>query len=304
MLPYVLLTLMMGHKCLTDGLGRFTRVSGTPYSATGAAILGEVTKVPVLLLAILLFEGRERLGWILRESVRDAPFSLVLPGLAYSSQNILYFQALSHVSVATYQILSQSKLLFTAFFMVVLFNKRITGRQVFALVLLMVGSFMTQLSEMSRSAATGGNALYGCVLTLAGAVTSALPNVYYEKVLKDKASNQWVKNIQLTFWISVGLVLFGLPSMLGSLGSQGASSPGLWTGITPWVWALVWLQSLKCLLVPATLKYADNILYSYIKPVSIVLTAAVSAVVSGIVPTGSFVGGALLVMVSVWLYGA
>jgi len=296
--------LLVGHKCLTDGLSRFTRMSGVPYSGTTAAILGEVVKVPVLLIAVIIFEGWSGLKPILKASVTDSPFSLALPGLAYSAQNILYFEALSHVSVASYQLISQSKLLFTGFFMSVMLKKRLSGRQYAALMLLMCGTIFTQLSEMSRSASTGGNALYGGILTLLGAALSALPNVYYEKVLKTEGQNQWSKNIQLTFWIGFWLLVISVPSLFGPGSIQQMTLSTMFEGISMWVWLVIFLQSFKCLLIPATLKYADNIMYAFAKPASILVTALCTAAITKILPNAQFTVGAMCVFASMWLYGS
>lgn len=298
------LVLMVCHKCLTDGLSRVTRTTGVPYSATTASLLGELVTVPLLLGAVLTFEGRAGLRPVLKSAVKDAPFALALPGLAYSVQNILYFEALSHLSVASYQVLSQSKLLFTGLFMSIILKHSLSKRQFVALVLLMFGTILTQLSEMSRGTMNGGNALYGGMLAVAGAALSALPNVYYEKVLKTEGHNLWSKNIQLSFWIWFWLVVISLPSLLTREGLHLPSGATMMTGITAWVWLVIVLQSCRCLLVPATLKYGDNILYSYAKPSSIVLTALVSAVTSGILPGARFVLGAAFVLLSMRLYGA
>jgi len=129
-------------------------------------------------------------------------------------------------------------------------------------------------------------ALYGGALTVLGAALSALPNVYYEKVLKTKGQNQWAKNVQLTCWIGAWLLLLALPGAVQTLVATASSSgvgggsgsgvvggvaavlgsPGiLWrglkeavgvgmTGVTPLVWLVMLLQGFKCLLIPATLK--------------------------------------------------
>lgn len=73
-------------------------------------------------------------------------------------------------------------------------------------------------------------------------------------------------------------------------------------GIDKYVFAVMLLQGLKCLIVPATLKYADNIIYSYAKPASILLTAVVSILFSHQLPPVSFICGASAVMASMWLY--
>jgi len=149
---------------------------------------------------------------------------------------------------------------------------------------------------------------------VAGAGLAALPNVYYEKVLKTEGQNQWTKNVQLTFWISLWLVVIGAAetgprallgvasSFLSGAGSGVAAGEGPMAGITGLVWLVTVLQGFKCLLIPATLKYGDNILYAYAKPASILLTALVGAAVSQTSPSPEFVLGAASIIASMWLY--
>lgn len=139
--------------------------------------------------------------------------------------------------------------------------------------------------QVSRASLLGGAggvdasaALYGGALTVLGAALSALPNVYYEKVLKTKGQNQWAKNVQLTCWIGAWLLVLALPASVSALlASSGASAGGggfAWAslspaavagsvkaalavgmeGVTPLVWLVMVLQGFKCLLIPATLK--------------------------------------------------
>ena len=48
-------------------------------------------------------------------------------------------------------------------------------------------------------------------------------------------------------------------------------------GFTPAVWVVVVLKAMNGLLVPAALKYTDNMSYQYTKPASIVLSVIVLA---------------------------
>ena len=50
-------------------------------------------------------------------------------------------------------------------------------------------------------------------------------------------------------------------------------------------------QALNGLLVPATLKYADNIMYSYAKPLSIVMTTVFGSLLLGVLPPVKIMGG-------------
>ena len=71
---------------------------------------------------------------------------------------------------------------------------------------------------------------------------------------------------------------------------------GSFEGLTPAVWLVVALKSLNGILIPATLKYAGNLVYLYAKPTSIVMTALASAVYSSTVPPASFCVCAALVI--------
>ena len=69
---------------------------------------------------------------------------MAVPSGIYSLQNNLLFVAISYLDAPTYQITYQLKILTTAVFSVVLMKKRITGRQWFSLMVLMVGVMCVQ----------------------------------------------------------------------------------------------------------------------------------------------------------------
>jgi len=270
---FLLLVALVLQKCVTDVLTNLTRRTST-YSATSVALLSEVAKFPLLIVAVALFGGGwKRVAPTLRNTVSDRPFSLVWVSLCYSVQNVLYFLALSHLSAESYQVLSQSKLLFTAGLMMGIMQTRLRLEQWSALGMLIGGSLLVQLSEASRAVVAGGNAYLGGLWAILGSLLSSLPNVYYEKLLKEKGTDEWARNIQMTFWIFLWI--------LASMCFEGNGLRIDLSGFSLNVWLIIALKALNCLLIPATLKYADNILYSYAKPTSIVLTCALSSIVSG-----------------------
>jgi hypothetical protein len=75
-------------------------------------------------------------------------------------------------------------------------------------------------------------------------------------------------------------------------------------GFTPAVWGVVLLKSFSCILVPITLKYADNIVYSYAKPSSIVVMTILSCMFSSLLPSGSLLLGVSFVVASIFLYSS
>lgn len=274
---FLLLAALILQKCVTDILTNYSRKQ-TAYSATSVALVGEVVKFPLLVVAVIAFGGgAKRVTPVIRGCFTKQPFSLTWVSLCYSVQNVLYFLALSHLSPESYQVLSQSKLLFTAFLMMGMLGTRLRAMQWSALGMLLGGSLLVQLSEASRAVVDGGNAYLGGVWAILGSLLGALPNVYYEKLLKQPGTDEWVRNMQMTFWIFLWIIV--------SMGFEGKGLKALsFVGFTPIVWTIVALKSLNCLLIPATLKYADNIQYSYAKPTSIVLTCILSSLVSGVSP--------------------
>ena len=99
----------------------------------------------------------------------------------------------------------------------------------------------------------------------------------------------------------------GAPSAAGVAGLATAAPRALahaFRGFTPAVLGVVFLKALNGLLIPATFKYADNILYSYAKPSSIVLTTVVGAILAGSLPASSLLVGVALVVASISLYSS
>jgi UDP-sugar transporter A1/2/3 len=214
--------------------------------------------------------------------------------LMYSVQNALYFPALSNLSAASYQILSQCKVIFTAIFMY-LWMKTVLGvRRWLALAILILGSILVQVAD-SKSA-SDGNALYGGGLTIISAFLASVANVWYEKLLKTPGLNMWVLNLEITFMCTAWLVVYEFPKL-----SDGDGMLSM-RGFTPAVWMVVVLRALNGLLVPAALKYTDNISYQYTKPASIVLSVIVGALIAELFPSLGFLAGALCVLISMRMW--
>ncbi|EGB13184.1 hypothetical protein AURANDRAFT_18442 [Aureococcus anophagefferens] len=254
-------------------------------------MLSEVAKFPVLAVAIVVFGGgAKRLKPTVVRAFRDTPLKIAWIAGAYAAQNVLYFAALGRISAASYQVLSQSKMIFTAILAVTMLGQRLGPRKLVALASLLAGSLLVQLSEMGGAfGEAGADALLGGGLTVLGALLSAVPNVWYEKILKTEGEDEWARNIQVTCWIFLWIAA----SQLGSAASAFRAG-----GITPAVWAVVALKSLNGILIPATLKYAGNLVYLYAKPTSIVATALAAAAWSGAPPPLAFSAGAALVIYS------
>eukprot|EP00913_Durusdinium_trenchii_P007762 g7289.t1 len=75
------------------------------------------------------------------------------------------------------------------------------------------------------------------------------------------------------------------------------------SGFNIMVWVIVMLKTLNCIIIPACLKYADNILYGYAKPISIVLTVIVTSCLNFTLPAPTMLIGTSLVLTSIVIYG-
>jgi len=294
------------QKCTADALTWFTKARcGMTYSGSNVTLVSEVLKFPILLTAIGIIKSPSQVWPTIKSAATRKPLAMWWVGLLYAAQNLLYFVCLQYCSAAAYQVLSQSKLIFTAGFMSQMLNKQFSQTQIWALALLLLGTLFTQFAEVSGPAVLSGSAPWlGAALTVLSALLSALPNVFYERLLKESEKDEWVTNLQLTTWICLWVILIKLGGMLlfGASGHIPTFAEAT-AGFTWLVWVIVGLKTLNCVIVPATLKYADNILYGYAKPMSIVLTCAATAAATSQLPPLTMVAGIFCVVVSVVTYG-
>uniref|UniRef100_A0A672NEW5 Solute carrier family 35 member A1 n=1 Tax=Sinocyclocheilus grahami TaxID=75366 RepID=A0A672NEW5_SINGR len=122
--------------------------------------------------------------------------------------------------------------------------------------------------------------------------------VYFEKVLKSSDTSLWVRNIQM--YLS-GIVV----TLIGVFMTDGAQvlEKGFFYGYTPWVCLVIFLASVGGMYTSVVVKYTDNIMKGFSAAAAIVLSTVASVVLFGLQITATFLGGALLVCVSIYLYG-
>jgi len=303
---------LVAQKCLADSLTWYSRSHGTTsYSGLSVAIWCEVVKYPLLAVAISIFESPSKVLPTFRAAAIQAPLALCWVGAAYAAQNVLYFYCLDNISAAGYQVLSQTKLLFTAGLMQVMLHRRFSRQQIFALALLCFGTILTQIAETSGGHAINkGSVLLGGALTILSSMLSALPNVFYEGLLKSERQDEWTVNVQMTTWIFVWIMVGKVCTGGGDIASAFAGGwnmtetlARMTAGLTPLVWMIVLLKGLLCLIIPACLKYGDNIFMGYAKPASIVITMVATAAVTTTAPAPAMITGAAMVVASMVLYG-
>lgn len=323
-------------------------VGGQKYIISTAVLLNEIIKL-LISLVVAIYEIATRddtqltnpSPGLFRELTR-AVFSgdswkLAIPAMLYTLQNSLQYVAVSNLNAATYQVLSQLKILTTAIFSVILLRRTLSGRQWLALVVLMMGVATVQLDPEtvvrllpfqkeekrdvqhlflrdtdflhSRAAEpTNFNGTVGLIAVAVGCMLSGLAGVYFEKVLKDPKSSSsaqaslWIRNIQLSFY-SLFPALF-----IGVLFKDGAEirQKGFFAGYNWVVWLAITFQATGGILVALVVKYADNIAKNFATSFSIIVSFVASVflfdfAITWVVSTSDFVSRFVLIFDSGFL---
>ncbi|GBN43636.1 UDP-N-acetylglucosamine transporter [Araneus ventricosus] len=129
--------------------------NGPRYLASTTILISEILKI-VSCLAVLCCEcgwSLSNLKCLLIQEIWRKPvetLKLIVPAFLYTVQNNLLFIALSVLDAATYQVTYQLKILTTAMFSVMILHKRLVTTQWLALVLLMIGVALVQVSRLLK----------------------------------------------------------------------------------------------------------------------------------------------------------
>ncbi|CAG8484555.1 22911_t:CDS:2 [Dentiscutata erythropus] len=309
---------------------RYSRIRQIPgenmYIASTAVYLAEVVKI-IACLGVLLFQKKSfgRFWYVVQKEIIGQPketFILFIPSALYALQNNLLYVALSNLEAATFQVTYQMKILSTAIFSVVLLERKITHFKWFALVLLMIGVTLVQLQTVSPvksstkvlsddnfekepTAATvaaqillAQNPLIGLFAVIISCVSSGFAGCYFEKILKRTETSMWIRNIQL----GISGSLFSLIGMI-CYDSYSIWDGGFLQGYDSLTYAVIANQALGGLLVAIVVKYADSILKGFATSLSIIISGIISFYWFDFHPTSQFMIGAVIVIISTYLYG-
>ena len=235
---------------------------------------------------------------------------LAIPAALYLAQNNLLFLALSNLSVPTYQVTSQGKLLTTTIISRIMLKKQINGKQYLAIVLLGLGVAVIHLSEyhnnmntqnekISRGAGRQQNQWLGLLAVLISCFTSGFAGVYFEYILKTTKHKQslHLRNFQLAFWSFIMAVVYILFKDIAQVKSHG-----LFHGFDGVVVLVVVVQGITGFVASMMLYYAGAILKGFAMSVAAVLATVASIFLFGTKVNATFFFGAFMVGVAVRMY--
>ncbi|KTF73324.1 hypothetical protein cypCar_00041334, partial [Cyprinus carpio] len=239
---------------------------------------------------------------VLVSNILRSPVELLklsVPSVVYAVQNNMAFVALSNLDAALYQVTYQLKIPCTALCMVLMLSRSLSRLQWFSVFMLCGGVTLVQWTPpQATKVQVEQNPFLGFVAIAIAVLCSGFAGVYFEKVLKSSDTSLWVRNIQM--YLS-GIVV----TLIGVFVTDGAQvlEKGFFYGYTPWVCLVVLLASAGGLYTSVVVKYTDNIMKGFSAAAAIVLSTVASVVLFGLQITATFLGGALLVCVSIYLYG-
>uniref|UniRef100_A0A9R1SCE4 Solute carrier family 35 member A1 n=2 Tax=Cyprinus carpio TaxID=7962 RepID=A0A9R1SCE4_CYPCA len=276
---------------------RYTRtVSSDLYFSTTAVCVTEIIKL-LLSLGMLCVCVCVLVSHIFKSPVELLKLSV--PSVVYAIQNNMAFVALSNLDAAVYQVTYQLKIPCTALCTVLMLSRSLSRLQWFSVFMLCGGVTLVQWTPpLSTKVQVEQNPFLGFVAIAVAVLCSGFAGVYFEKVLKSSDTSLWVRNIQM--YLS-GIVV----TLIGVFMTDGAQvlEKGFFYGYTPWVCLVVFLASVGGMYTSVVVKYTDNIMKGFSAAAAIVLSTVASVVLFGLQITATFLTGALLVCVSIYLYG-
>lgn len=282
---------------------RYTRIVQTDlYFSTTAVCLTEIIKL-FLSLGMLTREtgGLSRCKDVVVEQVLSPVelLKLSVPSVVYAIQNNMAFVALSNLDAAVYQVTYQLKIPCTALCTVLMLNRFLSRIQWFSVFMLCLGVILVQWkpAELTK-VQVEQNPILGFGAIAIAVLCSGFAGVYFEKVLKSSETSLWVRNIQM-YLSGICITLLGVFMNDG----EQVMEKGFFFGYTPWVCFVIFLASVGGLYTSVVVKYTDNIMKGFSAAAAIVLSTVASVTLFGLQITVTFFTGALLVCVSIYMYG-
>ena len=212
-----------------------------------------------MLLMQEIMKGSMSLVFCLRSSTNSlyatalSSWPMVVPALIYLLMNILGFTALSIIDAGLFSMISQLKLLATAFAACSFLGKTITSLQWRSLFLMTVGVLLlSHETTQLKSAKYRPIFLLGIACASGDVILSGAVSVYIEKVLKEQHEvSLWERNLQLAF---CSIPVYAVLEI-----STGGELSALAEHFSSVSWLLAVVGSLGGLLVAYCLKYLDAI---------------------------------------------
>lgn len=283
-------------------------------SSSALVVACELCKLGIAFLVMLCNGelGKALKAWSLRESLQASG----LPACTYAVQNVLVQVSYQHLPPIVFNLVNQTKLLWTALFVYVLLGKRFSVQQCGAMLVLLSAAVLLSLAKDSgknnRSSAELEPAVsfeLGLLPVLLASVLSGVGAAITQRSMQLHQRDAALVTIELSVYGSVFLLLSMLWSALFSSASSTSSSSSLSSdslldGCDAYTLIPIVTNAFGGLLVGTVTKHVGGVLKSFALICGIAFTAFVESFVYGaVLPTEVFVAAALVAF-SLFLYSS
>lgn len=272
------------------------------YNSSTAVIMGEVIKMTICIVVTFFLNNCKPVetAAVLKDAFFKDPkdsMKLAVPAILYFLQNNLIYVAASNLDAATYQVVSQLKILTTAIFCITLLDKSLDTVKWISLVVLMVGVALVNYTPSNGENNSGRSPVIGLACLICASTVSGFAGVYFEKILKKTQQTLWMRNIQLSLFALV----IGLPTILVK-DSSTIIKNGVFHNYDFAVWVTIFVSAAGGLITAVVIKYADNIIKGFATSVAILVTAIFAYLFMDFELRWNFAAGCVLVLIAIHLY--
>eukprot|EP00947_MAST-08B_sp_MAST-8B-sp1_P006322 g6322.t1 len=247
-------------------------------------------------------------NWTLRGSLLVAG----VPSIIYAVQNVMIQTAYQHLDPLTFNLINQTKMLFTAVFVWVFVGRTQSPLQCAALGLVMLSAVVLvsggrpEGADDSKAASDAYSLGIACVL--GASLSSGLATAYCQKVLTGSgARNSLLFSLELSAMTSTTLLLkIASDHMLGSAPGAAAGASfdvvALFVGWTPLTMIPILTNASGGLFVGLVTKYAGGVRKGFTVIIGICITAFAKLAVYGEALSPQTLVALPLVTVACWLH--
>ena len=260
---------------------RITRhTTGPGYSSAVAVLCIELGKLGVCLNAIA-FTSRSPAHELYMElwQKRRETLLFAVPAICYTIQNNLLFIAAAFISAVVLQAITQTKILWTAAFSVVLIGRKFEFLDWVSFVVLILGVLAIQMNSpeaITRGITAGPSAaddelrVMGSLCAAGAASMSGFAGVFLEVMYTKKGTSLWIRNVQLA--------VFTLPLQTTAALQQVLSGQvvGPFDNFHFSTWVVISIQIAGGLITSLVIKYAGNMPKVFAAAVGLVFTSMIS----------------------------
>lgn len=267
------------------------------YSVTSANCTVEFTKMCMSLFALVQVWQKEGVTEDNRLSTTWKELWVYpIPAALYLVKNLMQYFIFLYVDAPSYQILKNLNIISTGILYRVFLKKQLTGVQWSALLLLMLGCTISQITTNSERVLE--TPVVGILMAVVMALLSGGAGVYTELIMKKQPQRNI--NVQNVYLYVFGILFNVLAIFMYDYDTVFEN--GFFHGYNGIVCIMIVNHALSGIAVSMVMKYADNIVKVYSTSVAMILTTLVSIPLFGFQLTLPFVLGASVLSIAVYLH--